>query len=55
VLAEALVPAVAAETGITGHRVLATFLGTALAGAVCRHPLAGRATSSRCRCWPATS
>ncbi|BBK34633.1 isoleucyl-tRNA synthetase [Stella humosa] len=40
-LAEALVPAVAAATGIAGHRVAASLSGVDLAGTVCRHPLAG--------------
>ncbi|BBK39699.1 isoleucine--tRNA ligase [Allostella sp. ATCC 35155] len=42
VLAEPLLATVAAETGIAGHRVVASFAGTALAGTICRHPLAGQ-------------
>ncbi len=40
-LAEALVPAVAAAAGITGHRAVASLSGADLAGTVCSHPLAG--------------
>ena len=41
VMAEALVETVAKETGITGYTILKQFKGTALAGAVGAHPLAG--------------
>ncbi|MFO1058945.1 MAG: isoleucine--tRNA ligase [Dongiaceae bacterium] len=40
-LAAALAPAALAAFGVTGHRVLATLPGTALAGTVARHPFAG--------------
>jgi isoleucyl-tRNA synthetase len=40
-LASALAPAALAAFGVTGHRVLATLPGTALAGTVARHPFAG--------------
>ncbi len=40
VVAAALLGQVAQETGITDHRVLATLKGEAVAGTVCRHPLA---------------
>ena len=41
VLAEALVEQTTSEAGIIGHKVLATFKGTALAGTTARHPLHG--------------
>jgi isoleucyl-tRNA synthetase len=40
VIAAALLGQVAQETGITGHRVLATLKGEDVAATVCRHPLA---------------
>ncbi len=41
VLAEALVETTAGEAGITGHKVLAQFEGSALAGTIAKHPLNG--------------
>ena len=41
VLAEALLEQVAGEAGITGHKVLASMKGTALAGTTAKHPLHG--------------
>jgi isoleucyl-tRNA synthetase len=43
VVAEELAAAVASAAGITAHEVVDRFAGAALAGAVCRHPLAGHA------------
>ena len=41
--AEELAPTLCAETGVTGHRVIASGLpGTAFAGTVCAHPLRDR-------------
>jgi isoleucyl-tRNA synthetase len=40
VVAEALLGQVAAEAGITGHKVLATLKGERITGTLCRHPLA---------------
>ena len=41
--AEELAPTLCAETGVTGHRVIASGLpGSAFAGTVCAHPLRGR-------------
>ena len=41
--AEALAPALCADCGVTGHRVIAAGLpGSAFAGSVCAHPLRGR-------------
>ena len=42
VVAESLLEAVLAETGISGHDVVATFAGDAAVGAVCAHPLRGQ-------------
>jgi isoleucyl-tRNA synthetase len=42
VVAEPLLPAVAKDTGITGHRVLAVVKGAELAGTVMAHPLRGK-------------
>ncbi|HET6605472.1 MAG TPA: isoleucine--tRNA ligase [Rhodopila sp.] len=42
VIAEALLPAVAKNTGITGHSVLAVIKGADLAGTVMAHPLRGK-------------
>ncbi|HVZ07685.1 isoleucine--tRNA ligase [Rhodopila sp.] len=42
VLAEALLPGVLADTGITAHTVLATVKGADLAGTVMAHPLRGK-------------
>jgi isoleucyl-tRNA synthetase len=42
IIAEALVPSVAKDTGITGHTVLATVKGAELAGTIMAHPLRGR-------------
>jgi isoleucyl-tRNA synthetase len=42
VIAAALFGQVADETGITGHKVLATLKGETVAGTVCRHPLADK-------------
>ena len=41
VLAKALLESVAAEAGVTGHRIVAQFKGSALAGTTARHPLYG--------------
>ncbi|MGH6621255.1 MAG: isoleucine--tRNA ligase, partial [Alphaproteobacteria bacterium] len=42
VVAQTLLEQVCADAKITGHRVLKTFKGAALAGTVCAHPLRGR-------------
>ncbi|MDE2517122.1 MAG: isoleucine--tRNA ligase [Rhodospirillales bacterium] len=41
-IAAALLDAVCQEVGITGHRVLASYTGTALAGTIAAHPLRGQ-------------
>ena len=42
ILAAALVESVTADCGISGHEIVATFPGSTLDGAVCRHPLHGQ-------------
>ncbi|MGE0716180.1 MAG: isoleucine--tRNA ligase [Alphaproteobacteria bacterium] len=41
-IAAALVPAVVGAAAIADHRIVATLKGEALAGTICRHPLAGQ-------------